>query len=79
MRKTYNQRFLKRASYIIYSIMAQQQHLTASHANKKNIVEQLGQIEYTVKQTEQEIVEDLQSVMKKLNIWISTNDLKVLI
>jgi len=53
--------------------------LTASHPNQKNIVEQLGQMEYTVKQTEQEIVEDLQSVMKKLNIWISTYDLKVLI
>jgi hypothetical protein len=36
-------------------------------------------MEYTLKQTEQEIVEDLQIIMKKLNIWISPNDLKVLI
>jgi len=49
MRKTYDQRFLKRASYIIFSMMAQQQNLSASHPNQKNIVEQIGQMEYTVK------------------------------
>ena len=44
MRKKYDAAFMKRASYIIYSISAQQQQLTSGNPNQKSVVDQIGQL-----------------------------------
>ena len=44
MLKKYDERFMKRASYIIYSISAQQQQLTSGNPNQKSVVDQIGQL-----------------------------------
>jgi hypothetical protein len=79
MRKKYDARFMKRASYIMYSISAQQQQLTSGNPNQKPVVDQIGQLKYMNKQSEQEILDDLLTIMKKLGLWVSTEDLRVLI
>ena len=79
MRKKYDARFMKRASYIMYSISAQQQQLTSGNPNQKSVVDQIGQLKYMNKQSEQEILDDLLTIMKKLGLWVSTEDLRVLI
>ena len=79
MRKKYDARFMKRASYIMYSISAQQQQLTSGNPNQKSVVDQIGQLKYMNKQSEQEILDDLLAIMKKLGLWVSTEDLRVLI
>ena len=79
MRNKYDLRFMKRASYIMYSISAQQQQLTSGNPNQKSVVDQIGQLKYMNKQSEQEILDDLLTIMKKLGLWVSTEDLRVLI
>ena len=79
MRKKYDARFMKRASYIMYSISAQQQQLTSGNPNQKSVVDQIGLLKYMNKQSEQEILDDLLNIMKKLGLWVSTEDLKILV
>jgi hypothetical protein len=79
MRKKYDARFMKRASYIMYSISAQQQQLTSGNPNQKSVVDQIGQMKYMNKQSEQEILDDLLTIIKKLGLWVSAEDLRVLI
>ena len=79
MRKKYDARFMKRASYIMYSISAQQQQLTSGNPNQKSVVDQIGLLKNMNKQSEQEILDDLLNIMKKLGLWVSTEDLKILV
>ena len=79
MWKKYDARFMKRASYIMYSISAQQQQLTSGNPNQKSVVDQIGLLKNMNKQSEQEILDDLLNIMKKLGLWVSTEDLKILV
>jgi hypothetical protein len=75
----YNETFFRRVSYIAFSIYSQAIYVNSHNPPTKGIIDQLNYLEDCQKFTTKGALSELINSMKKLGIWVSIEDLKLLV